>query len=136
MPVSCAVDRLLRPLLRHLNVNAPALAENQGVNIDFEHISIQFTPLNKDELLMVASLGCLPLEHHKDLAWLLLRQNNFYQPTPAINLTVEGHDKTVLLWSRERFANLDSSALITLFDRLVDRANETVRLISAHRTRF
>lgn len=133
MAVSSPFDRLLQPLLRHLNVSAPALGENQGINIDFEHISIQFTPLNKNELLIVASLGCPPVENHDDLAWLLLGQNTFNQPAPVICLSAEGNNKTLLLWSREHFVNLNSSTLIALFERLVDKANETIQLISSHR---
>jgi len=133
MPGSSLFARLMQPLLRHLNVSAPPLAENQGINIDFKHIAMQFTPLNSDELLIVASLGCVPAEHHQELAWLLLEQNSFDQPAPAITLSVLGNQKTVLLWSRERFVNLDSSTLIALFERLVDQANETARLISTQR---
>lgn len=128
MAASCAFDRLMQPLLRHLNVSAPVLAKNQGVCVNFEHIDIQFTPLSKDELLIVASLGCLPAEHDAELAFLLLAQNNFDQPAPTISLTVEGENRTVLLWSRERFVNLNSVTLIELFERLIDKANEIIRL--------
>lgn len=130
MITSRAFDQLMQPLLRYLNVSAPMLSENQGINIDFEYASIRFTPLSRDELLIVASLGCLPVEYDHGLAWRLLSQNNFDQPAPAITLSVQGDEKTVLLWSRERFVNLDGNTLITLFERLVDQLNETIRIFS------
>ncbi|WP_130835899.1 CesT family type III secretion system chaperone [[Erwinia] mediterraneensis] len=130
MITSRAFDQLMQPLLRYLNVSAPMLSENQGINIDFEYASIRFTPLSRDELLIVASLGCLPAEYDNGLAWRLLSQNSFDQPAPAITLSVQGDEKTVLLWSRERFVNLDGNTLITLFERLVDQINETIRVIS------
>lgn len=131
MALSCAFDRLMRPLLRHLNVSAPTLAENQGLGIQFERMNVQFTPLNQDELLIVAQLGCLPAEQDTARSLLLLAQNNFDQLAPAITLTVQGDDNQILLWSRERFFNLDSVTLLALFERLVDKAHLTVRLISS-----
>lgn len=131
---SSTFHQLMQPLLRHLNVSAPVVEENQGLRIDFEHIRVQLTPLNNEELLVVASLGNLSMQRDTDIAWKLLAENDFDQPAPAINLTVQGEDKMLLLWCRERFLHLDGSTLIALFERLVDKANGTVLLATSQQT--
>ncbi|WP_407316491.1 CesT family type III secretion system chaperone [Pseudomonas sp. nanlin1] len=122
---------LIAPLLRHLNVNPPALDEQSAVRIDFDHLQLQLTPLNDRELLMVASLGALPGDAHAGLAWALLGANDIDPTAPAISVTVIGSERSVILWSRERFAYLDAPALIAMFERLVAKAEGMLQTLAA-----
>lgn len=121
-------ERLLQPLLRHLNVTAPQFDAAQALHIDFDHLQLRLTALNDDELLMVASPGHLSESCPEQSAWLLLAQNDFSQPAPPVVVTVLGENRTLLIWCRERMAQLDPTTLITLFERLVDKAQACVRL--------
>ncbi|MCU5772260.1 CesT family type III secretion system chaperone [Erwiniaceae bacterium BAC15a-03b] len=129
--MSSTFTRLMQPLLRHLNVAPPAIGAGQAIKVDFAHLQIQFTPLDSQELLMVATLGALPAQADESLPWRLLAENSVEQPTPAISLAVLGDNRTLILWSRERFVQLDTPALIALFERLVDKANRLVGVVSA-----
>ncbi len=122
---------LIAPLLRHLNVNAPALDEQSAVRVDFDHLQLQLTPLNDRELLMVASLGALPADTHAGLPWTLLGANDIDPTAPAISVTVIGTERSVILWSRERFAHLDAPALIAMFERLLAKAEGLIQTLAA-----
>lgn len=123
---------LITPLLRHLNVAAPELAEGQAIAIDFKHLQLRLTPLNEQELLVVASLGLLPAEAGAELAWQLLEANDIEPTGPPICVSLAGAEKLLMLWSRERFTQLNPGDLIDLFERMVSKANGLAALIHAH----
>lgn len=119
----------IAPLLRHLNASVPDINDDQAIRIDFKHLQLQLTPLNNEQLLIVASLGALPANAPVTLAWKLLAGNDIDPAGPPVCVSVTGAENTLILWSRERFLHLNAQEIITLFERMVAKANELARLI-------
>lgn len=122
---------LIAPLLRHLNVPTPEIGEGQAISIDFKHLQLRLTPLNEQELLIVASLGALPVPASSSLAWMLLEANDIDPEGPPICVSAIGAEKLLILWSRERFTLLNPTELISLFERMVSKANSLAALVHA-----
>lgn len=120
----------IAPLLRHLNTSAPTLNDDQAIRIDFKHLQLQLTPLNQQELLIVASLGALPADAAGALPWKLLAANDIDPAGPPICVSVTGAANALILWSRERYLHLNAQEIISLFERMVAKANGLARLIS------
>lgn len=121
---------IIAPLLRHLNTSAPTLNDDQALRIDFKHLQLQLTPLNKQELLIVASLGALPADAPGVLPWKLLAANDIDPAGPPICVSVTGAANALILWSRERYLHLNAQEIISLFERIVAKANGLATLIS------
>jgi len=105
--------------------------DEQAILIDFKNLQLQITPLNNQELLLVASLGVLPSDSLGALAKILLGANSIDPIAPPISVSVIGSQSTLILWSRERFVQLNSAEIIVLFDRLVSKANRLIEDIRA-----
>jgi hypothetical protein len=120
----------IAPLLRHLNTSAPTLNDDQAIRIDFKHLQLQLTPLNQHELLIVASLGALPINVPGTLAWKLLAANDIDPAGPPVCVSVTGAENALILWSRERYLHLNAQEIISLFERMVAKANGLATLIS------
>jgi hypothetical protein len=124
-------NNIIAPLLSYLNVQKPITDDKQAIVIDFKNLQLQITPLNHQELLLVASLGVLPPTNQGALAKILLGANDIDPIAPPISVSVIGSQNTLILWSRERFVQLNSAEIIILFDRLVSKANSLIEDIRA-----
>ncbi len=121
---------IIAPLLRHINTSMPTIDDDQAIRIDFKHLQLQLTPLNKRELLIVASLGALPSHAPATLAWKLSAANDIDPAGPAVCVSVTGAENALILWSRERYLHLNAQEIISLFERIVAKANGLAALIS------
>ncbi|WP_434136314.1 hypothetical protein JQR88_21610 (plasmid) [Pseudomonas luteola] len=124
-------NNVIAPLLSYLSIQTPMTNDEQAILIDFKNLQLQITPLNNQELLLVASLGVLPSDSLGTLAKILLGANNIDPIAPPISVSVIGSQSTLILWSRERFVQLNSAEIIVLFDRLVSKANRLIEDIRA-----
>ncbi|AYN96570.1 hypothetical protein EAW52_22760 [Pseudomonas sp. LTJR-52] len=124
-------NNVIAPLLSYLSIQTPMTNDDQAILIDFKSLQLQITPLNDQELLLVASLGVLPSDSLGTLAKILLGANNIDPIAPPISVSVIGSQSTLILWSRERFVQLNSAEIIVLFDRLVSKANRLIEDIRA-----
>jgi len=124
-------NNVVTPLLNYLSIQTPMTNDEQAILIDFKNLQLQITPLNNQELLLVASLGVLPSDSLGALAKILLGANSIDPIAPPISVSVIGSQSTLILWSRERFVHLNSAEIIVLFDRLVSKANRLIEDIRA-----
>ncbi|WP_434155438.1 CesT family type III secretion system chaperone [Pseudomonas sp. JZ134] len=124
-------NNVVAPLLSYLSIQTPMTNDDQAILIDFKNLQLQITPLNNQELLLVASLGVLPPDSLGALAKILLGANSIDPIAPPISVSVIGSQSTLILWSRERFVHLNSAEIIVLFDRLVSKANRLIEDIRA-----
>jgi hypothetical protein len=124
-------NNVIAPLLSYLSIQTPMINDEQAILIDFKNLQLQITPLNNQELLLVASLGVLPSDSLGTLAKILLGANTIDPIAPPISVSVIGSQSTLILWSRERFVQLNSAEIIVLFDRLVSKANRLIEDIRA-----
>lgn len=56
------------------------------------------------------------------MAWQLLELNLFGEANPPLQISAVAENRNVMLWTQERLAYLEASALISLFERFFDNA--------------
>lgn len=110
----------LQPLLKHLNVDSSQLTQGNSYQITLENMTINLVSVTAEWLLIAVNLGA-PLEG-KEVAWQLLELNLFGEANPPLQISAVAENRNVMLWTQERLAYLEASALISLFERFFDNA--------------
>lgn len=118
-------EKTVSPLLKKLGVDPAPNPDNHYVLALDNGLQMHLIGNWQDTLIMVMNLGVADLKSAEPL-WHLLEENLFCE-FPHIQISASADEKKIILWTQERLSQLDSSTLLALFERFMQRAEEILR---------
>lgn len=121
-------EKTISPLLKKLQIDPAPNSDNHYVLALDNGLQMHLIGNWQDTLIMLMNLGCADLKGAEPL-WHLLEDNLFCE-FPHIQISASADEKKIILWTQERLSQLDSSSLLALFERFMQRAEEILQRMS------
>lgn len=126
MTTTTTLKTLLQPLLATLKIDGCKLEDARSYVFKVtSRLSLQLEE-NPERYLTISCAIKMPDVRKEDLytAWMLLQTNLLGLEHPPILTAALAEEKTLIVWARHNFNELDASVLNQLFERFIERAEQ------------